>query len=158
MWLLRDGNWRETTLEEWKEEKMAEEFDADAMTEYYLRLRRMKAAMNKDNDTRIAPVSAEMARVEGVMLEFLDSHKMKSAPSAHGTIYKELDIKPRATDWTAFYNWIKEHDAFEFLHKRISAEAVSSYMELHKDDDVSLPPGVDVMKEYVVRVRTGKEK
>ena len=158
LWLLEAGVWRQTTLEEWNVAN--EPFDCDAMTAYWFRCKAAVAAMNKDNDERTAPVKAEMERVEGLMANYLAEHKVKNAATAHGTFYKELVVRPRATDWTAFYNWIKEHDAFQFLHKRITADEVSAFMEMHKDDDVGLPPGIAVDKEYVIRVRinTSKEK
>ena len=137
---------------------MAEEFDADAVTELYLKCRRAIANRTKAYDADVAILKAEQDRLAGLMMEFLDAHKIKSAPSTHGVFYKELEIKPAATDWTAFYNWIKENDAFEFLHKRISSEAVKNFMDRHKEDEVGLPPGVSVLKEYKVKVRTGKEK
>src|ERR1039458_7184153 len=121
---------------------MPEDFDADAMTSYFLGLKRACVNMDKDNEKRKEPAKLEMERVLALMGEFLDSHKMKSAPSKHGVFYKELEVRPRATDWTAFYNWIKQTDAFEFLHKRITADAVAAYMELHRDDEVALPPGI----------------
>ena len=134
---------------------MTDVFNADETTARYLLLRREIAQINKECGVLIAKRKAEMEELEGAMMIFLNDHKMKSAPSANGIFYKEFVVKPSATDWTAFYEWIKENDAFEFLHKRITAEAVAKYMEDHKDDDVSLPPGVAVLTEYVVRVRTG---
>lgn len=138
-----------------REHAVTEEvFDADAITGRYLMVRRAKARHAKDAKLREAVFDAELERLEGVMGSFLDAHKIKSAPSLHGLFYKELVVKPSATDWTAFYKWIRENDAFEFLHKRITAEQIATYMEAHKDDDVSLPPGVAISKEYKVRVRT----
>ena len=140
-----------------KETTVSDEFDCEAMTAYYLKCKGVVAAMNADNKKRIKPVEAEMERVAALMDEYLTTHKVKNASTKAGVFFREMDIKPRATDWTAFYAWIKENDAFEFLHKRITADAVAAYMEQHKDDEVALPPGVAVEKSYVVRVRTGKE-
>ncbi len=137
---------------------MSDEFDCEAMTAYYLKCDRAVDAMNAENKKRIAPIKAEMERILGLMDNYLTVHKVKNASSKTGVFFRELDIKPRATDWTAFYAWIKENDAFEFLHKRITADSVAAYMEQHKDDEVALPPGIAVEKSYVIRVRTGKEK
>ena len=136
---------------------MSDEFDCEAMTAYYLKCKGVIAAMNADNKKRIAPVEAEMERVAGLMDSYLTTHKVKNASTSAGVFFREMTVKPRATDWTTFYNWIKENDAFEFLHKRITADAIAAYMDQHKDDDVALPPGVAVEKEFVIRVRTGKE-
>lgn len=138
---------------------MTEEINCDDITAEYLMLRRMLARMSKAYEAEKAIVVAEQERLESLMAAYLERHKVKSAPTIHGVFYKELSVKPSATDWTAFYNWIKENDAFEFLHKRISSEQVTLYLNLHKDDpDGGLPPGIAVLKEYKITVRTGKEK
>jgi hypothetical protein len=136
------------------ENEVTETFNADEVTGRYLMIRRAKARMTSDHKKRVAVFEAEEERLEGLMMGFLNDHKMKSAPSINGTFYKEMEVLPSATDWTAFYEWIKENDAFQFLHKRITAKEIATYMEDHKDDDVSLPPGVAVMKKYKIIVRT----
>lgn len=136
-----------------------EPFDCDAVTEQYLKMRHIKAKMTKAYEDDKAVIEAEQERLESLMMGYLENHKVKSAPTIHGVFYKELQVKPSATDWTAFYKWIRENDAFEFLHKRISSEQVQLYLELHKNDpDGGLPPGIQVLKEHKIKVRTGKEK
>lgn len=137
----------------------AEPFDCDDVTAQYLLCRRVLAKMTKAYDAEVEVIKTEQSRLEGLMMDYLDTHKVRSAPTMHGVFYKELEVKPSATDWTAFYAWIKEHDAFEFLHKRISSEQVKLYLDLHKNDpDGGLPPGIAILKEHKIKVRTGKEK
>jgi hypothetical protein len=138
-----------------QEGQVTESFDAEAATERYLMVKRAKARRAKAAKLEEAVFDDELERIAAQMGEYLESHKVKTAPTKAGVFYKEFVVKPSATDWTAFYEWIKKNDAFQFLHKRITADEVAKYMEEHKDDDVSLPPGVAVMTEYVVRVRTG---
>lgn len=163
MWQL-DANgkdWHKTTIEAWtleqqKEKSVTDDFDADAITARYLLCRTAIANINKDADTRVATLKAEQERLKGLMLDFLTKTKQKSAPSASGTFFRKTTVKPSATDWGTFYDWIAEQKAFHFLHKRISVEAVNTYMEEHKGDDVGLPPGIAVVTEYDIGVRVGK--
>lgn len=137
----------------------AQAFDADAVTERWLKCKSAISNLTADCKRRVKIIEAEQARLEGLMREFLDAHKMNSAPCKSGTFFKTMSVKPAATDWTVLYEWIKKHDAFHFLHKRISSEAVKDYMEEHKDDtEGGLPPGLSVIKDYDIIVRTGKEK
>ena len=133
------------------------EFDCEAATARWLVCKREIAQINTEVAVLVDKRKAEQAEIEARMDDYLTVHKVKNASTKAGVFFREMTVKPRATDWTAFYNWIKENDAFEFLHKRITADAVAAYMEQHKDDEVALPPGVAVEKEFVVRVRTGKE-
>jgi hypothetical protein len=144
------------TLEEWMERNVTEEFDADDVTSQYLKIRRARARMSKAFDEDDAVMKAEQERLGALMLDFLNTHKIKSAPSKNGVFFKKLQVKASCSNWTAFYDWIKENDAFEFLHKRITTTEVDKYLEAHKEDEVSLPPGIAVIKDYIVEVRTGK--
>lgn len=134
------------------------EFDADAITSRYLYVRNARAkrssAAKKEDDI----FKAELDRLEGIMRDWLDKVKLKSAPCINGTFFKQLEVLPVAEDWTEFYEWISKNKAYQFLHKRITAKEVAAYMEEHKDDAVSLPPGIRVEKKWKVVVRTATDK
>ena len=61
---------------------------------------------------------------------------------------------PTGQDWEAFYDWIKEHDAFDALERRIKRTFVSKYMD---DNDGAIPPGVNVFRRYTVEVRKNND-
>jgi len=89
-------------------------------------------------------------RLEAEMLRFMQDSGSDSVRTDAGTIYRQESVKPAASDWDAFYNWVKEHDAFDALEKRIKATFVKEYME---ENDGDTPPGVSVHREHVARVR-----
>jgi len=126
------------------------------LTKVYLKIREARKAKTAEYEKEDARLKEQLATLEAAMMAKLDADKVTSTKTEFGTVYKQVDIKPSASDWAAFYRWIAEDpDRFEFLQKRITIEPVKTYMEDHKDEDDNpmLPPGVSVMRTYVVRVR-----
>jgi hypothetical protein len=115
----------------------------------YLKMRDKCAAINKTAEADVAAIKAQMITLESVMLSALTQVGADSIRTESGTIYKEEILLPSAEDWQLVYAWIKENDTFEFLHKRITADAVKSYI----DQNGTPPPGVRVHREWKAHVR-----
>ena len=165
VWVLDiAGSWNKVAPDEWFNQQNGvsmtdePEFNADEITGQYLYVRNARAARSAAAAKDDAVFKEELTRLEGIMGKWLDKVGLKTAPCVHGTFYKEVEILPAADDWDTFYEWIKEHDAFQFLHKRITAVEVSKYMEAHKDEETSLPPGIRVEKKWKVIVRATTAK
>ena len=93
--------------------------------------------------------------IESAMLKFLIDNKMDSVKTPVGTFYRQEEIMPAGADWDLIYKFITDNDAFEMLERRIKKGFVKEYMETNNG---SVPPGVTVHREYVVRVRRGGDK
>lgn len=89
-------------------------------------------------------------RLEAEMLRFMQESGTESIRTDSGTVYQQETVKPAASDWNAFYDWVKQNDAFDALERRIKATFVKEFME---ENDGETPPGVSVHREYVARVR-----
>lgn len=124
--------------------------DVNKMTKAYVKLRDAKLELKRKMEDEIAGFDKKLELLEGQMLKFLNESKMESVKTEHGTFYRQEEITPTGADWTAFYGWIAENDAFEFLERRIKKTAIKEYMEAHEG---GVPPGVNVYREFAVRVR-----
>lgn len=116
----------------------------------YTNLRDARSSLRKDFDAADAVLKENQTKIEAVMLDFLNSNGMSSVRTDAGTFYKQGDIKPACQDWSSFYDWIKEHDAFDALEKRVTKTFIKSYMD---ENEGSLPPGISVYREFAVRIR-----
>jgi len=114
----------------------------------YITLRDQRAEVNREAKEKAAEIDKKMAAISAAMIKMLDTVGANSMSVDGCTVYKQESVLPRATDWEAFYKWIGENDAYDFLEKRITAKAVVAYLEEYKD----LPPGVGVSREVVARV------
>lgn len=124
--------------------------DVNKMTKAYVKLRDAKLELKRKMDEEIAGFDKKLELLEGQMLKFLNESKMDSVKTPSGTFYRQEEITPTGADWTAFYRWIAENDGFEFLERRIKKTAIKEYMDAHEG---GVPPGVNVYREFVVRVR-----
>lgn len=128
--------------------------DTEAVVRAYRKIRAERSANTKAYEARDLQLKTMLERLEGAMLAHLNATKSKSINTEEGTFYKQEDIMPSAADWPTIYRWIGENDAFEMLEKRLTKKVVKQYMD---DNDGAAPPGINVQREWVVRVRKGND-
>lgn len=124
--------------------------DLNRVTKAYVAIRDERSKIKKAYDTEDIALKEKLTLLEGVMLSHLNDSGTESVRTANGTFYKTEELKPSGSDWQAFYDWIKENDAFEALERRIKRDFIKEHMDTHEGQ---LPPGVSVHREFVVRVR-----
>jgi hypothetical protein len=67
----------------------------------------------------------------------------------YGTVYKAETVRCSIASEEALFDWIKQHDAFDMMERRIKSTAVQAYIKEHG----ITPPGVSVFREFSARVR-----
>lgn len=98
-----------------------------------------------------AELEKQQDRLKAYMLDILNKTGAKSIATSVGTAYRREKIRPSASDWTMFYDWIQQDpERFEALEKRIKVGFIADYME---NNDNELPPGVNIHREFEVAVR-----
>jgi hypothetical protein len=124
--------------------------DAQKMVKAYIKIREKRAEIKKAFDEQDRALKEKLETIEGEMLRQMQEAGIESIKTAAGTFYKQEDITPTGSDWDAFFSWVRAHDAFDALERRIKKGFIKEYMEAHEG---AIPPGVSVYREYVVRVR-----
>jgi hypothetical protein len=130
----------------------APQADLGKITKAHINIRDARAQLKKQFDDADADLKKAQKTLEAAMLDHLNKHGMESVRTEHGTFYRQEEITPSASDWNLLYNWIKDHDAWEALERRIKKTFIKEYAETHGG---GLPPGVSVYREFIVRVRRG---
>jgi hypothetical protein len=124
--------------------------DLGKITKAHINIRDARSALKKQYDEADTDLKKAQQKLEAAMLDHLNKHGMDAVRTESGTFYAQEEMTPSASDWNALYEWIKEHDAWEALERRIKKTFVKEYAETHSG---GLPPGVSVFRERVVRVR-----
>ena len=124
--------------------------DAATLIRAYIRIRDARSALKKAFDREDGVLKENLKKIEMVMLGTLTAQNANSVKTTEGQFYKQVDVIPTATDWPALYAWIKDNDAFDALERRVKKTFITDYMETN---DGNLPPGVSVLREFVIRVR-----
>ena len=127
--------------------------DLDQLTAVYLKIRDTRA----ENKREFENVDKDLEEQQKMLAEqMLDSCKEIGADSIktpHGTIIRSVKSKYWTGDWDSMYNFIKEHDAFGLLEKRLHQTNMKDF--LNENPDV-MPMGLNVENEYTVVVRRAK--
>ncbi len=102
-------------------------------------LRQQRLNLQKQVD---ALKEQETALREAILFE-LDMNGLAKASGSHATAGVTLAIQPSVEDWDAVYGFIKQHERFDLLQKRLSTTA---WREL-------VDEGVHVPGTFVTEVR-----
>lgn len=127
--------------------------DLDQLTAVYLKIRDTRA----ENKRQFENVDKDLEEQQKMLAEqMLDSCKEIGADSIktpHGTIIRSVKSKYWTGDWDSMYRFIKEHDAFGLLEKRLHQTNMKDF--LNDNPDV-MPMGLNVESEYTIVVRRAK--
>lgn len=136
-----------------EENEAATRPDLDQLTAIYLKIRDTRA----ENKREFENVDKDLEEQQKMLAEqMLDSCKEIGADSIktpHGTIIRSVKSKYWTGDWDSMYTFIKEHDAFGLLEKRLHQTNMKDF--LNENPDV-MPMGLNVENEYTVVVRRAK--
>jgi hypothetical protein len=124
--------------------------DINKLVNVYTKIRDKRSEIKRAYEAQDEKLKADLEKLEAVMLRHLTTINAESVRTDAGTFYRQKDVIPSASDWDTLYAWIKQHDAFDALERRIKKTFVTEYMESNEGE---LPPGVSTFTRYVVRVR-----
>jgi hypothetical protein len=120
--------------------------DATAM---YIQLRDKKKEKDEAHKESLKKLNSAMERLEGALLEFLDTSRLQSSACAAGTVFKAMHTSATVTDKDVFMKFVKDTDQFEALDVKANKTFVAEYME----DNKEAPPGVKVISIASVGVQ-----
>ncbi len=136
-----------------EENEAATRPDLDQLTAIYLKIRDTRA----ENKREFENVDKDLEEQQKMLAEqMLDSCKEIGADSIktpHGTIIRSVKSKYWTGDWDSMYNFIKEHNAFGLLEKRLHQTNMKDFLNENPD---ALPMGLNVESEYTIVVRRAK--
>lgn len=124
--------------------------DVARVTRAYLKIRDARSQAKHEWEAHDKELKAKQEQLEGVLLKHLQDNKLDSARTEYGTFYRQEEIKPSCSDWNALWQWAKANDAMDVYEARVKKGFITEYLKEH---DGGLPPGINVYREFVVRVR-----
>lgn len=122
----------------------------DKLIASYIKIRDTRAQRKAAFDAEDAGDKQKQEKLEGEMIERLNSRGAQSISTNFGTAYKATRTSATVADWDAFFfNYVVPNNAWELLEHRASKSGVEQYRE--ENDDV--PPGINWREEIVVNFR-----
>lgn len=123
----------------------------DKVIEHYVKLRDEKSALKAEYEEKAKAVDATMKKLESYLLQQADAQGVTSFKTKAGTAFVTTVDMANVADWDAVLNFIKTHDAWDMLEKRVSKNAVRQYIDATK----GIPAGINWSSRLDINVRRG---
>lgn len=127
----------------------------DKLVKLFVKTREAKSIATKAADAIEAEYKAIMTACENHMLAAADKAGVEGFKTEYGTTYTAETSRVSIADDKAFFDFVKDQGDLDFFERRVSSTHVANYSKAH---DGALPPGLNVFRERVMRVRKAGEK
>lgn len=126
------------------------QYTTEELVSTYIKIRDEIQETKKKADQKIAELEEYLSVVANGLLDICKAQGANSISTDKGTVMRTVKSKYWTSDWQSIYSFIKEHNAFELLEKRLHQSNMKSFLEENPDTH---PPGLNVEREYAVTVR-----
>ena len=126
----------------------------DKLAQAYIKMRDKRVLIKKAWEVQDNEIKEQMDMLEEKMLDTCKEMNADSIKTKFGTIIRSIKSRYWTNDWDSTYKFIKEHDAFGLLEKRLHQTNLKQFLTENPD---LLPMGLNVENEYTVLVRRSKE-
>lgn len=118
--------------------------DLGAYTEKLFNAKNKKAELNE----KIKSVNEDIRKLEMTILDEMQKQGLFKAGGRGGSVYIARQIVPKVVNWDQLYGYIKEHEYFHMLERRVSRKAFQEQYE-----DGQQVPGVEPVVFDELRTR-----
>lgn len=125
---------------------MSDNITADKLVKTYIKIRDKRAELSKQDNE----LEEQQKLIQQELLNICKETGSDGLRTQYGTVSRRISKNYWTSDWESLYKFIKEHDAFHFLHQRISNGNVDKFLEENPDLH---PPGLQADASYTVVVR-----
>jgi hypothetical protein len=115
----------------------------------YIKLRDKRDELKKQQSAAMKELTDKMFQLEAYVQKMLIDTKQESAKTASGTAFLQTDTTVAVDDFDATLNFIKQHDLWVMLEKRVSKSVVTDYI----DSTQEVPPGLTISREISCHIR-----
>lgn len=122
----------------------------DKLVKRFVGLREGRAANTKQYEEVDKEFKELLKAIEIELLSRAQTEGVEGFKTEFGTTYKDVAMSASFADEDTFYNFIRKTGDLEFFERRLKIAHLKEYMSAHEGQ---LPPGINVFREYTMRVR-----
>jgi hypothetical protein len=115
----------------------------------YIQLRDLRDDLKKKQAVALKELNDKMFKLETYIQKLLVESGQESAKTASGTAFLQTDTTVAIEDFDATLAFIKQHDLWAMLEKRVSKSVVTDYIDSTKE----IPPGLRISREISCHIR-----
>ena len=125
----------------------------DRLAEAFIKIRDARSKLKTEYETKDKLLSDQADTLEQSMLDACKQLGADSVRTPSGTIIRSIKSRYWTNDWDSMYRFIKEHEAYGLLEKRLHQTHMKEFLSENPDLQ---PVGLNVENEYTVVVRRSK--
>lgn len=125
----------------------------DKLAGIYIKIRDARAKLKSDYEEKDTELQEQMDVIEEQLLEACKSIGADSIRTAAGTVIRSVKNRYWTNDWDSMYSFVREHDAFGLLERRIHQTNMKQFIE---ENPNLLPMGLNTDSRYSIVVRRSK--
>jgi len=125
----------------------------DKLAGIYIKIRDARAKLKSDYEAKDTELQEQMDVIEEQLLEACKSIGADSIRTAAGTVIRSVKNRYWTNDWDSMYSFVREHDAFGLLERRIHQTNMKQFIE---ENPNLLPMGLNTDSRYSIVVRRSK--
>lgn len=122
----------------------------DKLVKTYVKIRDARKELTEKYEKEDAELKEAMDTIEQQLLDACKTIGADSIRTPYGTVSRTVKKRYWTNDWHSFHEFLKEHEVFDLLEKRIAQTNMSTFLEENPDLH---PPGLNVDSRYSVVVR-----
>jgi hypothetical protein len=120
-----------------------------------LKIRTSMAELTRQYEVEYGRLKEQKSRLDAEMLKRLLDRGADSTKTDEGTAYVAEEMSASCSDENTFYEFVRATGDLDFFERRIKIGHLREYMEEHNG---RIPPGLNVFRQNVVRVRAPTSK
>jgi uncharacterized lipoprotein len=122
----------------------------DKLAKVYRKMQARIQELTTEYENQIEGIKAQRDEVKSVLKDRMLALGVKSVKTDHGTVSLTTKTRYNASDWDAFKEFVKEHDALDLFERRIAQTNMAKFLE---ENPKLLPPGLNSHSEFDISVR-----
>lgn len=119
---------------------------ANQLVKIYLKIRDKRAELSKQD----SDLEEQQNVIEAELLSICKETGADGLRTEFGTVTRSVKKRFWTSDWSSFYDFVKEHNALELLEKRVAQSNMATFIEENPD---AVPPGLQVDSRYTAVIR-----
>lgn len=119
---------------------------ANKLVKIYLKIRDKRAELAKQD----SELEEQQGVIEAELLNICKETGADGLRTEFGTVTRSVKKRFWTSDWSSFYDFVKEHNALELLEKRVAQSNMATFIEENPD---AVPPGLQVDSRYTAVIR-----
>jgi len=119
---------------------------ANKLVKIYLKIRDKRAELSKQD----SELEEQQNVIEAELLNICKETGADGLRTEFGTVTRSVKKRFWTSDWSSFYDFVKEHNAIELLEKRVAQSNMATFIEENPD---AVPPGLQVDSRYTAVIR-----